>query len=330
MTILVVEDFVTNASIMRTSLAKIGHDVKTARDGAEALQFLQQQSFDMVITDWLMPKMDGFELIQNIVKIGNSRPLLVMVSSLGSAEAQEKVLDAGADAYLAKPVTPEQMQSVVTDLERQRSHKVSSSSIRNIKVQRPLTSHFDGVALVAGTGGATALRSILKQFTRSDNAAYFVVLHGPGWATAALTEKMKMELDLDLVLPGKEERLRPGVVYVAPGDKHLVVSDGGSSVHLSDTPPENYLRPSADPLLRSLAATFGKRAIAVVLGGTSCDAAIGCGYVKVAEGTVVVQKTSGSVASQMPQNVIDLGLADQVMSLEDIPGWVKRHLMKHA
>ncbi len=131
---------------------------------------------------------------------------------------------------------------------------------------------------------------------------------------------------MPVVIPAEGERVERGTVYVAPGDKHMVVDPDGPVIRLLSSVPENFLRPSADPLFRSLAAAYGTHSVGVVFGGTGCDGSVGCGHVKVGKGTVIVQEPSTSVSPQMPQNVVALGLAQHVFPLEKIAEELSRHI----
>ncbi len=114
------------------------------------------------------------------------------------------------------------------------------------------------------------------------------------------------------------ETLRPGRLYVAPGDRHLLVEPQAGGVllaRLSDGPPENFCRPAIDPLLRSLVmACAGGRAggaslLAVILTGMGQDGLLGCRAVAEAGGTVLAQDEASSVVWGMPGAVARAGLA---------------------
>lgn len=320
MNILVVDDNITVVSIHRTTLTKKGYTVFTARDGKAAAAELTKHPIDIVLTDWLMPELDGFGLITWIRAHVKPAPIIIMITSLESVDGRVKVLDAGADAYLVKPVQPQHIIDMMTAIEQQRFQRVTAADIAKIVLKKVKPQQYSGVGIVAGTSGAAAIRSMFKRIATIRHAAFFVVLHGPGWASEALADQIQMETPQPVVIPTDGQPVVPGTIYVAPGDKHMIVSSERSVViRLESTPPENFLRPSADPLFRSIASTYGKNSLSVVLGGTGCDGAVGCGYMNIAEGVVIVQDPSSSVSPQMPKNVITLGLAQSVLPLEKIP-----------
>lgn len=110
--------------------------------------------------------------------------------------------------------------------------------------------------------------------------------------------------------------LLSGVVYIAPPDRHLLVSSG--RIALSDDPARNYNRPSVDTLFESLAVEFGKRLIVVVLSGRLADGAIGAVKVKANGGRVIVQDPLTAMNNGMPNAAISSGCADFVLPLDSI------------
>jgi two-component system chemotaxis response regulator CheB len=107
------------------------------------------------------------------------------------------------------------------------------------------------------------------------------------------------------------------MVFIAPGDRHLEVADGGV-LRLTDEPPVNGCRPSADVTMASAARVFGRRAIGLVMTGMGKDGATGLGAIKRADGITLAQDQQSSVIFGMPKAAIDAGVVDEVLSLDDI------------
>jgi len=122
-----------------------------------------------------------------------------------------------------------------------------------------------------------------------------------------------------------DEELLPGHVYIAPGDRHLVVDThtGVLRVGLTDEPPINFCRPSVDALFRSAVRAVRGEVLAVVLTGMGADGRTGCEDVVQAGGTVMVQDEATSVVWGMPGAVATAGLAHQVLPLAEIPAAVE-------
>jgi len=113
------------------------------------------------------------------------------------------------------------------------------------------------------------------------------------------------------------DQLRPGVVYVAPPDKHLLINPGGT-IELTQSEMVHFVRPSADLLFESVAASFKDRAIAVVLTGSGSDGKMGVMAIKKMGGTVIAQDEATSEFFGMPGSAIQSGNVDFVLPLGEI------------
>src|SRR5262249_151055 len=135
------------------------------------------------------------------------------------------------------------------------------------------------------------------------------------------TQLLASRLSAQFALPVEEGRagglLRPGHVWLAPGDFHMTVArdDKQLRIWLNQNPPENSDRPGVDVLFRSVAQTFGPNVLAVVLTGMGQDGLRGCEAIRAAGGQVIVQDEATSVVWGMPGYVARAGLADRVLPL---------------
>ncbi len=101
-TILIVEDEKRVADLLKIGLEENGYQTMVAYDGAMGLRLFQSNSFQLVISDIILPKLDGFELCKEIRKVNERIPIL-MLTALGSANDKLEGFDAGADDYMVKP-----------------------------------------------------------------------------------------------------------------------------------------------------------------------------------------------------------------------------------
>lgn len=113
------------------------------------------------------------------------------------------------------------------------------------------------------------------------------------------------------------DRLRPGHVYVAPSNRHLLVNVDGT-LTLTQTELVHFVRPSADLMFESTAAAYGERAIAVVLSGSGHDGAMGVKAIKKTGGTVIVQEVGNAEFPGMPESALATGIVDFALPLDDI------------
>lgn len=181
--------------------------------------------------------------------------------------------------------------------------------------QAPRPKHV--VAMAASAGGLAALTEILSSLPADFAAPVLVLQHLSPHHRSWLPEILGRQSALKVVPVQGGERLSAGMVYVAPPDHHLIVDPGGF-LSLSDVARVQYVRPSADLLFASLAESWGKEAIAVVLSGTGHDGAAGVRAIKEHGGTVIAQDEASAVFFGMPESAFRTGVVDRVLPLDGI------------
>jgi two-component system chemotaxis response regulator CheB len=173
------------------------------------------------------------------------------------------------------------------------------------------------VGIGASAGGVDALIRLLRDVDADISAALLVVLHVPATGRSVLAPILDRHTALDVRVAEHGEALASGRVYVAPPDRHLVVEDG--RIRLERGPKENAVRPAVDPMLRSLATSYGESAVAVVLSGALGDGSSGALAVKLAGGIVIVQDPDDATVPSMPESAKRaVGKADAVLAAEAI------------
>lgn len=178
-------------------------------------------------------------------------------------------------------------------------------------------SSFSIVTVAASAGGLRALERVLRDLPAAFPAAIMVVQHLDRNHPSILAQLLGRHTQM-LVREARDgEPVRPGVIYVAPPDRHLVAGLDGRVV-LSRDDLVHYLRPSADRLFESAAVAFGPRTIAVVLTGTGLDGSTGVSAVKRGGGTVIAQDEASSEYFAMPDAAIRTGDVDFVLPLNEI------------
>ena len=173
------------------------------------------------------------------------------------------------------------------------------------------------VAIAASTGGQKALSRIFQGLPSSLSAAILVVQHLDPNQRSAMAENLARYTALTVKEAEAQEWIENGTAYIAPPDHHLLVNWDGSLM-LKQTPKVNFLRPSADVLFRSVAASYGYRAIAVVLTGTGDDGAFGVQAIKKQGGLIIAQDKATSECFGMPKSAIKTGVVDWILPLEKI------------
>ena len=179
------------------------------------------------------------------------------------------------------------------------------------------TIDFKVVALCASAGGLKAISQILSALPANLQCAITVVQHLSPQHSSQLAEILSRRTTLAVKEAEAGDVLRPGKVYIAPPDHHLLVNSDGT-LSLSHTELVHFVRPSADLLLESMAASLKQQAIAVVLTGSGVDGAMGVRAIKQMGGSVVVQNQATSEVFGMPGAAIATGSADRIVSLDEI------------
>ncbi len=325
MDILIAEDYEPGADLLSLFLKRAGHTVSVTRDGKAAWKALQEKPFDILIADWMMPRMDGVELIQKARQNLPACPAIVMLTTLTSEQSRIKALESGADAFISKPYAPREILEVlkvVVKKNRQRPPDIR-------KIEKSFTNSpppFVGVVMVASTGGPSILRTIFKRFPPLENAVVYLVLHGPDWMLQSFQKSLAEELQLGIEMGRHNARSELGRIYLAPGDRHLVVHPKSRKMLLEDTLPENFVKPSADPLFRSAAAAFGEYCLGVVLTGLGKDGSQGAAHIAKTGGLVIAQDPASAPAPSMPKAVVDARLAHSVFQPDQLKSAIEFHV----
>ncbi len=180
-----------------------------------------------------------------------------------------------------------------------------------------LATAFDVVVVATSAGGLKALTRIFSMLPAGFPAAILVVQHLDPRHRSLMAEILSRRTRLSVLEANEGDRLRPGAVFIAPPDRHLLVTPE-RTLSLTRSELVHFVRPSADLLFESVAATFRSRAIAVVLTGTGTDAAMGVQAIKKLGGTVIAQDEATSEFFGMPQAAIQTGCVDFVLPLGEI------------
>jgi two-component system chemotaxis response regulator CheB len=346
--VLVVDDSVVVRRAVANVLAEddgIGM-VATASDGRLGLRRIAELAPDVVTLDVEMPGLSGLETLAEIRREWPRLPV-IMYSTLTERGASV-TLDAlvlGAVDYATKPTgaptrdeAAQQIRDTLLPLVRlwgtrrvgERPGQRDLDAVPALPTApRPVVPSGGGFGRVelltigVSTGGPDALATLLPLLPSDLRVPVLIVQHMPPLFTGMLAERLDRHSALSVSEARDGERAEAGHVYIAPGGRHLEVTDGLRLV-LSDTEPENFCRPAVDVLFRSAAAVAGRGLLAAVLTGMGHDGLRGAEQVCAAGGQVVVQDEASSVVWGMPGYVARAGLATHVLDLPGIAAHVTR------
>ncbi|MET8151182.1 chemotaxis response regulator protein-glutamate methylesterase [Actinoplanes sp. NPDC049668] len=178
----------------------------------------------------------------------------------------------------------------------------------------------DILAIGSSTGGPDALTKVLQAMPTDLPVPIVVTQHMPPVFTKMFAERLDRSTPLRVFEAADGMELAPGTVYIAPGDKHLVLQRRSTAtlIQLSGAPPENSCRPAVDVMFRSVASIFGASAFATVLTGMGYDGRGGSKVLREAGAEIMAQDEASSVVWGMPGAVVGAGLADEILPLDRI------------
>lgn len=292
--------------------------VGTANEGSEALQKIKALTPDLVTLDLEMPGMDGLTTLRLMREQGlNNR--VVVLSALGGERRTVEALCLGADDFIQKPNSADSMETLRQVLQRavdQFAQKRASASIgRRVKVNVPRVNPIELVVIGVSTGGPNALPDTLAQLPADLRVPVLIVQHMPATFTRLLAERLNSKCSIAISEAVDQEPLRPGQVYIAPGDYHMEVA--GTSVapriHLNQGPHENGCRPAADVLFRSAAKVFGGRCLSVVMTGMGRDGLEGVRVLAAQGAHCLAQDQESCAVWGMPRFIVENRLAHEVL-----------------
>ena len=176
------------------------------------------------------------------------------------------------------------------------------------------------VAIGVSTGGPTALGAILPQLPAGFPLPILIVQHMPPLFTRFLAERLCSSCQLPVKEASQGDPVAAGKILIAPGDFHLKVAGNGSGAHvyLDQSPPQNSCRPAVDALFSSIGEAYGGAVIAVILTGMGQDGLRGAEILKAQGASILAQDEASSVVWGMPGAVVNAGLADCVLPLDQV------------
>jgi len=340
MRVLIVDD---SASARRLLTVILERDpaitvVGEATTGVEAIEKTVELHPDLITMDAQMPVMDGFEATRRIMR---EMPCpIVMVSAVHSPSEVAwsfKALEAGALTVLAKPDGPRsplfeaQSAALITSVKElsnvrvvtRRTPRPLHPSVTRLQPRGPIApADIRLVAVGASTGGPAALAKILAGLEPKFPVPIVIVQHIGGGFDTGLVDWLKRVSGPGVSIATHGAAMRPGNVYISPTDRHLGVSASGQ-VLLDDSAPIRGHRPSATHLFSSVARAYGAHALGLILTGIGNDGCDGLRALKQAGGLVLAQDRESSVVYGMPKAAVDAGLADRVVSLDEVPAVLK-------
>lgn len=317
--------------------------IGTAADPYAAREKIKALNPDVITLDVEMPRMDGVTFLENLMRL---RPMpVVMVSSLTQqgADVTLRALELGAIDFVAKPKIDIAGSLATYADELVAKVKVAANARVSSRVSAPRASmHVDPrrsadavlpaasrrvlrttdriVAIGASTGGTEAIREVLEALP-PDAPAIVISQHIPAAFSKPFAERMNRTSQMSVCEAQDGQYILPGHVYIAPGDRHLIIDRDGARYlcRLNDGPHVNRHRPSVDVMFRSVAQNVGPNAMGIILTGMGDDGARGLKEMLDAGAITLAQDEASSVVWGMPGAAVKAGAAQHVLPLHRIP-----------
>lgn len=322
-----------------------------ARDGVDCLESVSRLAPDVLVLDLEMPRLNGLGVLHRL-RVENPGLPVIMCSSYTEHGARStlEALASGASDYVTKPAEQRDFASAMLSLSKQllpriaalakgaRQREESADKEHSLArkpasqpVEAPAKAGLPVEVVVIGlsTGGPTALEQLLPKLPGDFAVPILIVQHMPKLFTGALAERLDKVCKLQVREAYDNAVIRPGTVWLAPGDAHMEIgpSNGlmekedesvagrNSRVRLHQREPLNHCKPSVDYLFFSAARMFGASTMALVMTGMGADGLDGARAVHARGGTVLAQDEASSAVWGMPGKVTEAGIASATLPL---------------
>src|SRR5262249_22865729 len=175
----------------------------------------------------------------------------------------------------------------------------------------------DIITIAGSVGSMEELRKLLRHLPPRFSGSLFIVVHTSPEGPSLLAEILGGSSRLPVGNPFHGEPIKPGHVYVAPPNYHLLIMPG--RIELGKGPRENGFRPAADPLFRTAAQAYGPRVVGIVLSGGMDDGSLGLQAIKRNGGIAIAQDPGEALNPSMPQSAIQSAKVDHVLPVKEMP-----------
>jgi len=317
---LIVDDSPLVRSIIRDFLESEGsfQIIGEAENGEEGVRMTRELAPDLVTMDIQMPIMNGLDAIVEIRKFSSCG--IVVISTHDTAKMAYDATVKGAHEFYSKDIFTSQISK-----EKREGIFDTLKQITKISKKRgainpsPVSSaprKFSCVVIASSTGGPMALCQLCSGLPENFSVPILLVQHNTSGFDKGFVQWLNEYAQLNVKLAEEGDVPQRGNVYVAPTDRHLVISD--NRIAFDDSEPVNNQKPAADLLFKSAAEFYGDSLLSLVLTGMGSDGANGTRIVKQAGGVTIAQDESSSMIYGMPEAAAKTGCVDHVLPLNEI------------
>ncbi len=322
--------------------------IDTAENGELALKMLSKGNYHVVTLDLNMPVMNGLEFMKERKKRGIDVPTIIFSSIAHSgATWTMECLELGASEFLLKPSGKIGINELADNLgkliqtygenyARKKGVKLSTplSTAKTTVNTKPLVAansktsitpirsegKIDIIAIGISTGGPNALREVFAAIDPNLQQPIVVVQHMPEGFTKEFALSLNNICPLEVKEAEEGDLLKPGRIFIAPGNKHVVVEKKplATVIHLTDDDPCNGHRPSADVLFKSIAKEYRNNALGIIMTGMGKDGAVELAEMRRQGAITLGQDEETSTVYGMPRVAFEMGGVQEQVSLHNM------------
>jgi two-component system chemotaxis response regulator CheB len=332
-----------------------------ARDGVECLEQVKRLCPDVLVLDLEMPRLNGLDVLDRLRVESPGLPVIMCSAyTEHGARSTLEALGRGASDYVTKPSEQRDFAAAMQALSQQLLPRIAALAkdanrrVENIdrgvlpdnlqqvkpgETAAKASSPIEVVVIGLSTGGPSALEQLLPKLPKDFPVPVLIVQHMPKLFTGVLAERLNKCCALRVEQAYDNATIRPGTVWLAPGDAHMEVAPRramgdeergvevcSSRVRLHQQEPLNHCRPSVDYLFFSAARMYGAGTLALVMTGMGADGLNGARAVHEGGGVVLAQDEATSAVWGMPGRVSEAGIASATLPLWGIAGALKQRV----
>ena len=339
--ILIIDD---SALMRRVACDIINSDIRfqvedTAKDGMEGLELLKTKTYDAVVLDVNMPRLDGLGLLAELQKL-NIKANILMFSTTTAEGTKETIeaLEMGALDFIQKPVNiVDASGELFKQMFLRALYIVSRAYVRKPKlliesgvssaIRKPnlrpsvKVSGNKIVAIASSTGGPKALQQVIPKLPKDLAAPVLLVQHMPPGFTKSLAERLDMLSEIKVKEAEDGDTLQNGCVYIAAGGRHMKVERSGvvCRIVFSDEPTREGVRPCANYMYESLMDSCYDEVACVILTGMGADGTAGIKNLETKKKIHIIAQDADTCAVYgMPKSIAATGLVNEVLPIEKV------------
>jgi two-component system chemotaxis response regulator CheB len=310
-----------------------------------------------------MPVMDGLEVLQRIAKDAPQvGAIMLSAYTREGSEMTLKALELGAFDFIPKPQTKSlqenraalkialspmikafvrlrEVRRILNGKQKNIHQRITGTILpESTKTKTPFSTpqpspHSRIVTIGISTGGPLLRWPVfLPEIPGNMGVPLLIAQHMPPVFTESLARNLDQRCAITVKEAADGEKIVPNTAYIAPGGKQMKVADDvfkkGKIIRITDDPPENGCKPSADYLFRSIAEHFGSNATGVIMTGMGSDGTLGLQQMKEKGAFIIAQDEASSVVYGMAKKPVEMGIVDTVVPLDQIAAQIRRTVPK--